>query len=79
MITLCLSHRKNEECGFKKYIKAVSKNKNKIKHHQMKNWLMKCIKIFLIFFYFIYLFFFGSPFHIKFLNLLHGFFGQSHV
>jgi hypothetical protein len=28
MMTLCLSHTKNEKCGFKKYI-VISKNKNK--------------------------------------------------
>jgi len=31
MTTLCLSHRENEKCGLKKYIKVVSKNKNKNK------------------------------------------------
>jgi hypothetical protein len=55
----------------------------------MKNWLMKCIEIFLIyiFFYFfrilngmIVIFLkIGSLFHINFFNLLHRFFDESHV
>jgi hypothetical protein len=31
MTTLCLSHIENEKCGFKKYIKVVSKEKLKNK------------------------------------------------
>jgi hypothetical protein len=31
MTTLCLSHRKNEKCELKKYVKVISKNKNKNK------------------------------------------------
>jgi hypothetical protein len=31
MTTLCLSHRKNENCGLKEYIKVVSKLKLKSK------------------------------------------------
>jgi hypothetical protein len=54
----------------------------------MKNWLVKCIEIFLIYIFLIFFqkndvivinFNLGSPFHIKLLNLLHGFFYQSHV
>jgi hypothetical protein len=29
MTTLCLSHRENEKCGFKKHAKIVSKEKKK--------------------------------------------------
>jgi hypothetical protein len=54
----------------------------------MKNWLMKCIKIFLIYiFYFLKIwtnvivinFILEIPFHLKNFNLLYGFFYQSHV
>jgi hypothetical protein len=31
MTTLCLSHTKNEKCGFKKYVKVMSKEKLKNK------------------------------------------------
>ncbi len=31
MRTLCLSHKKNEKCGLKKYVKVVSKYKYKYK------------------------------------------------
>jgi hypothetical protein len=51
MTTLHLSHRKNEKCGLKKYVKVVSKYKFKIKHHQMKNLLLKCIETFQIYIY----------------------------
>jgi len=54
MTTLRLSRRENEKCGIKKYIKVVSKLKLKIKHHQMKNRLMKCIEIFLIYIFLIF-------------------------
>jgi hypothetical protein len=83
MRTLLLSHRENEKCGFKKYIKVMSK-KN-FNSNQMKNRLMKCIEIFLIYIFsilndvIVINFILGSPFHIKFFNLLQGFFYQSHV
>jgi hypothetical protein len=41
MKTLCLSHKKEIKCELKK----MSKLKLKNKAHQMKNLLMKCIKI----------------------------------
>jgi hypothetical protein len=44
MITLCLSHRKNEKCELKKYVKVMSKKFIKKNHHQMKNLLMECIE-----------------------------------
>jgi hypothetical protein len=54
----------------------------------MKNWLVNYIEIFLIYIFLIFEilndvivinFILGNPFHIKFFNLLHGFFDQSHV
>jgi hypothetical protein len=54
----------------------------------MKNWLVKQVEIYLIYVYLIFLnlndvivinLILGSPFHIKFFDLLHGFFDQSHV
>jgi hypothetical protein len=47
MITLHLSHIKNEKCGLKKYVKVVSKLKLKNKAYEMKNLLVKCIETFL--------------------------------
>jgi hypothetical protein len=35
--TLSLSHKENEKCGFKKYIKICENKILKIQHHQMKN------------------------------------------
>jgi hypothetical protein len=54
----------------------------------MKNLLMKCIETFLMYIFLIkkkfndvivITFILASPFHIKFFNLLHGFFDQPHV
>jgi hypothetical protein len=62
------------------------KIKIKIKHHQMKNLLVKCIETFLIYIFLILKklndmiiikFILYSPFHINFFNLLHDFFNQQ--
>jgi len=53
MMTLCLSHTKNEKCGFKKYVIVISKINKKISHHEMNNLIVKCIEIFSISFLFV--------------------------
>jgi hypothetical protein len=53
----------------------------------MKSWLVKWIETFIIYIFYlikkndfiVIKFILGNPFHIKFLNLLHGFYDQSHV
>ncbi len=37
MTTLCLSHKENENCGFKEYIKVASKLKKKKKASSNEN------------------------------------------
>jgi len=46
MTTLHVSHKENEKCGLEKYIKVLSKWKLK---NKMKNWLMKCSEVFLMY------------------------------
>jgi hypothetical protein len=48
MTTLCLSHRKNEKCRLKEYVKVCPK-KIQMKHRQMKTLLMDYIETFLIY------------------------------
>jgi hypothetical protein len=40
MTTLCLSHIENEKCGFKKYIKVVSKKKKEKKESSLNEQLI---------------------------------------
>jgi hypothetical protein len=46
MMTLCLSHTKNEKCGLKKYVIVISKIKIKIGHHKINNLIVRCIENF---------------------------------
>jgi hypothetical protein len=50
MMTLCLSHTKNEKCGLNKYVIVISKKK-KIGHHKMNNLIVRCIENFPIYIY----------------------------
>jgi len=45
MMTLCFSHTRNENCGFKKNVIVISKLKLKIGHHKMNNLIVRCIEI----------------------------------
>jgi hypothetical protein len=46
MITICLSHKKIENYGLKKYVIVISKLKLKISHHKMNNLIVRCIENF---------------------------------
>ncbi len=46
MMTLCLSHTKNEKCGFKKYVIIILKLKLKINHHKINNLIVRYIENF---------------------------------
>jgi hypothetical protein len=92
MMIPCLSHIKNEKCGFKKchsniktiHFMVVYK---KIHHHKMNNLIVRCIKKISIFFFHIKKFnsLFSSfftieiPFHIEIFNFFSKFLDQSHV
>jgi hypothetical protein len=53
MMTLCLSHIENEKCGLKKYVIVIF-FKLKKGRHKMNNSIVRCIKIYPIFFFFIF-------------------------
>jgi len=46
MMTLRLSHTKNENYGFKKYVIVISKLKLENGHYKMNNFIVKCIEFF---------------------------------